>query len=100
MSILDKCPDWASVVAFYSALHFMEAFLKKQYNIDFEHHEERHTFLSYNIPRAVFSAYYRLYDLGFTSRYKSTNDAPTSEEADSAIRFDLKQVENFAKSAM
>jgi hypothetical protein len=100
MSILDKCPDWASVVAFYSALHFMEAFLKKQYGIDFEHHEERHTFMSQNIPRRIFSAYYRLYDLGFAARYKSTSDAPDREEADSAIRFDLADVENFVMSAI
>jgi hypothetical protein len=100
VSILDKCPDWASIVAFYSALHFMEAFLKKQYGTDFEHHEERHLFMSQNIPRAIFSAYYRLYDLGFTSRYKSTNDAPTYDEADSAIRFDLADVQNFVMSAI
>lgn len=100
MAILDKCPDWASIVAFYSALHFIEAFLKRKYGIDFERHEERHTFLSQNIPRRIFSAYYRLYDLGFTSRYKSTKDAPTIEEADSAIRFDLADVENFVMAAM
>jgi hypothetical protein len=98
--ILDKCADWASVVAFYTALHFMEAFLKKQHGIDFEHHEERHTFIRQNIPRAVFSAYYRLYDLGFASRYGSISDAPTSDEANSAIQFDLVEVEKFAMSVI
>lgn len=95
MAILDKCPDWVSVVAFYSALHFMEAYLKKKYGLDFEHHEERHTFMSQTVPKRIFSSYYRLYDLGFTSRYKSTKDAPTIEEAESAVQFDLIDVENF-----
>lgn len=98
--ILDKCPDWASVVAFYSALHFMEAFLKKQHGMDFEHHEERHTFIRQYIPRVVFSAYYRLYDLGFASRYGSITDAPTIDEVDSAIQFDLVEVEKFVISVI
>jgi hypothetical protein len=100
MSILDNCPDWASVVAFYSGLHFMEAFLKKQYGIDFEHHEERHRFMSQNLPREVFSAYYRLYDLSFTSRYKSVDDSPTVDEAKSAIDFDLADIEHFVMSSI
>lgn len=98
MGILEKCPDWASIVAFYSALHFIEAFLKKNYGKNFEHHEERHRFLSQNVPRKIFSAYYRLYDLGFSSRYKSLKDAPTCDDADSAVRFDLADVEKFAMS--
>ena len=98
MKILDNCPDWVSIVAFYSALHFIEAFLKKNYGLDFGHHEERHVFMSNNVPRKIFSAYYRLYDLGFNSRYKSIKDAPTCDEADSAVRFDLANVENFVMS--
>lgn len=97
LGILDKCPDWVSIVAFYSALHFIEAFLKRNHGKDFERHEDRHLFMSQFVPE-IFSAYYRLYDLGFSARYKSIKDAPTTDEADSVVRFDLADVENFVMS--
>jgi len=97
LKIIKSCPDWVTVVAFYSALHFAEAFLKKNHNLDFERHEERHTAISY-LMREIFPAYYRLYDLSVNARYKSIEDAPTCEEARSAIEFDLVQVEEYIKS--
>jgi hypothetical protein len=97
LNAIEVCPDWASVLAFYSALHFMEAFLKKTHNLDFEHHEERHKFLSRVMPE-IFDAYYRLYDLGFTSRYKSIKDGPTRAETESAIEYELAEVEEYVKS--
>lgn len=99
LKILNKCPDWASVVAFYSALHFVEAFLKKKHNLDFENHEERHKFMSWNL-REIWNAYYLLYDLGFTSRYKSIKDAPIFDEVDSAIKYDLHDVEEYVMSRL
>jgi hypothetical protein len=94
IEIIKECPDWVSVVAFYTALHFVEAFLKKEHGLDFEHHEERHSFMSVHLPE-IFDAYYRLYDLGFSARYKSINDAPTYDDADSAVKYDLADVEKF-----
>lgn len=97
MNIIKECPDWVSVVAFYTALHFVEALLKKNHGLDFEHHEERHRFMSHNLPE-IFPAYYRLYDLGFSARYKSVNDAPTCDEAISAVKYDLTEVEEYVRS--
>lgn len=97
VKILDKCPDWVSIVAFYSALHFVEAYLKRNHDLDFAGHEERHTFMSQYVGE-IFSVYYRLYDLGFKSRYKSIKDTPTCDEAESAVKFDLADVENFVMS--
>lgn len=97
LKIIENCPDWVTVVAFYSALHFAEAFLKKNHNLDFEHHEERHVAMS-NLMRDIFPVYYRLYDLSVNARYKSMEDAPTCEEAQSAVEFDLAQVEEYIKS--
>jgi len=99
MKIIRECPDWVSVVAFYTALHFVEAFLQKNHGLDFEHHEERHTFMSNYLPE-IFNAYYHLYDLGFSARYKSINDAPTCDEADSAVKYDLADVERFIKERL
>jgi hypothetical protein len=99
LKILDKCPDWASVVAFYSALHFIEAFLRKNHNINFEYHEERHRYMSQCLPE-IFNKYYRLFDLGFTSRYKSVRDSPTAEEVKSAIDFELSGIEEFVRDRL
>lgn len=97
MKIITECPDWVSIVAFYTALHFVEAFLKKNHNLDFEHHEERHRFMSNSLPE-IFQVYYRLYDLGFSARYGSVNDAPTCDEAVSAVEYDLAEVEEYVRS--
>lgn len=94
MQIIDKCPDWVAVVAFYTALHFVEAFLKRNHGINFKRHEERHTFMSEHV-REIYPAYYRLYDLGFKARYKSIKDAPNFDDADSAVKYDLADVEKF-----
>jgi hypothetical protein len=99
MKIIRECPDWVSIVAFYTALHFVEALLKKNHGLDFEHHEERHRFVKINLPE-IFQAYYRLYDLGFSARYMSINDAPTYDEADSAVKYDLADVERFVKERL
>jgi hypothetical protein len=97
MKIIRSCPDWVTVVAFYSALHFVEAFLKKNHGLDFEHHEERHRTMS-TLMREIFPVYYRLYDLSFSSRYRSVKDAPTYEEAQSAVEYDLTQVEEYVRA--
>jgi len=97
VKILGKCPDWVTIVAFYTALHFVEAFFKKNHGLNFDHHEERHSAMSYLMPE-IFPAYYRLYDLGFNSRYKSIKDMPTCDEAESAVRHELSQVEEFVRS--
>lgn len=92
--IVDKCPDWVSIVAFYSALHFVEAYIKRYHGLDFGHHEERHSFMSEYVPE-IFSVYMHLYDLGFDSRYKSPKDAPSCDEAKSVVKYDLAEVEKF-----
>lgn len=97
VKILEKCPDWVSVVAFYTALHLVEAFIRNEHNRNFAHHEERNQFISRCIPE-IFGSYYRLYDLGFNSRYLSIKDAPSCEDADSAVKFDLAEIEEFVMS--
>lgn len=97
MKIVRSCPDWVTVVAFYSALHFVEALLKKNHGLDFEHHEERHKAMS-TLMREIFQAYYRLYDLSFSSRYKSVEDTPTLDEARSAVEYELDKIEEYVMS--
>jgi len=94
MGMIESHPDWVSIVSFYSALHFVDAHLLKHHNIQREHHSERETEVALNMPE-IYAAYKRLFDMGFRSRYMSVQDSPTPEEADSATKFDLIEVENF-----
>jgi len=48
----------------------------------------------------IYSAYSRLFDLGYDSRYKSVADAPSCDEVISAIKYDLRDVEEFVMSRL
>jgi len=93
LNFVDTCPEWVTVVAFYSALHFVDAYFVKL-NLHFQHHEERNREVNDSLPD-IFSAYYRLYDLGLNSRYGSIKDNPTPEDAEDAVKYDLPKVVEF-----
>lgn len=95
ISLVDKFPDWVSIGAFYSALHFVEA-LFAIHSKHFENHEERHTNVSVLMPD-ISSKYLRLYDLGFNSRYLSVAQMPNSSEARDLVDIELTEVENYVK---
>jgi hypothetical protein len=99
MPIIRYCPEWTSVVAFYSALHFVDAYLLRRHNIQREHHDERETEVAFHMTE-IYPAYKRLFELGFRSRYRSVQDNPTEEEADSTVKYDLRDVENFVMERM
>ena len=92
--IIDKAPDWITVVAFYSALHFVDAHLLKHHGIQREHHEERETEVANHLIE-IYPAYKRLFEMSFRSRYLRVEDNPTPDEADSAIKYDLPEIEDF-----
>jgi len=94
MGVIDSHPDWVSIVAFYSALHFVNAHRLKHHSIQREHHEERETEVSTHMPE-IYVSYKRLFDMGFRARYMSVQDNPTPEEAESAIKYELTDIENF-----
>lgn len=93
LNLIDRCPEWVTVVAFYSALHFVDAYFAKL-GLYYQNHEERNSEVSESLPE-IFSAYYRLYDLGFYSRYGSVKDNPTLGDANDAVQEDLPKVVNF-----
>lgn len=99
IQIIDKFPDWVSVVAFYSALHFVDAHLLKHHDIQREHHEEREKEVATHMSD-IYPAYKRLFDMGFRSRYLSVKDNPTPVEAKSAIGFDLPEIESYVMQHM
>lgn len=93
MNLISRCPEWVVVVAFYSALHFVDAYFAKL-NLHFQHHVERNKEVSNSLPD-IFPAYYRLYDVGLNSRYGSIKDNPTPEEATDVVENDLPKVVEF-----
>jgi len=93
LNFVEKCPEWVTVVAFYSALHFVDAYFAKL-NLHFQHHQERNSEISESL-KEIFGAYYRLYDLSVNSRYGSMKDNPTADEAMDTVRNDLPKVVEF-----
>lgn len=95
LDIVDNFPDWVSIAAFYSALHFVEA-LFATHGMHFDHHEERHTHVSDLMPD-ISSMYLRLYDLGFSSRYLSVRQIPNPSDARDLVNIELTELENYVR---
>lgn len=98
MSFLHNYPDWVSVVAFYSALHYVEAILAT-YNLHFEHHVERNRQVSL-LLQDIESEYLNLYDLARNARYGRIGDAPSEGDAEQAVNTDLPTIEEFVRSRL
>lgn len=97
MALADKFPDWVSTVAFYSALHFVDAYLVRKHNLHHEDHEERNRDVDIHLHEIALE-YKRLYELGLNSRYGSIKDHPKPEEAKDAVSIELAKIEQFVKS--
>ena len=97
--MIDTYSDWITVVAFYSALHFVDAYLLKHHGIQREHHEERERDVAIYMAD-IYPAYKRLFEMGFRGRYSSIEDSPTLDEAKSAIEHELPKVEEYVKQQM
>ena len=97
--MIDTVPDWITVLSFYSALHFVDAHLLKHHDIQRENHEERERAVA-TLLTEIFPAYKRLFEMSFRSRYLRVEDNPTPDEADSAIKYDLPEIEKFVMQRM
>lgn len=96
MSLADKFPDWISTVAFYSALHFVAAYLVKEHGLYCDDHEERIRAVDLHLSKIALE-YKRLYDLALNSRYGSVEDNPEPKEAEDAVRIELTKIEEYVK---
>lgn len=96
---IESHPDWIVIVAFYSALHFVDAYLLKKHNIRKEHHEEREQLVSIHLSE-IYDAYKRLFDMGFRARYLKIEEAPSKDEALSAIEHELPTIESYVMEIM
>jgi hypothetical protein len=96
LNLVEDYPDWVSVVAFYSALHYVDALLAI-HNLHRNHHEERNRDVSLTMQE-IQNEYLNLYDLGRNSRYGRVSDMPSVDEAKQALNIDLPRIEDFVKS--
>lgn len=96
MNQIADFPDWVSVVAFYSALHYVEAYLAMM-GIHRIHHEERNRDVSM-LMQDIENEYLNLYDLSRNSRYQSIGDMPSVAEARESVNSDLTRIEDFVRS--
>lgn len=97
-SLVDRYPDWVSTVAFYSALHYVDAIFAR-HGLHFEHHQERNTQVSM-LFQEIENEYLNLYDLSRNSRYGRVEDAPSEDEARQAVNTDLRAIEQFVRSRL
>jgi uncharacterized protein (UPF0332 family) len=75
-SATDDYPDWIVVCAFYSALHFVEAFLASKDYPRARSHSERLRYLQSADPADEFGGiYFRLQQHGYNARYNCDFDA-------------------------
>ncbi len=68
-SVKNEYPDWGIIALFYSALHYVDAFLKYK-NIDAEDHRERRSrILKTSELKPMYSRYNVLYKYSIDARY-------------------------------
>lgn len=68
--IRNSYPDWAITGLFYSALHYVDAFLKSK-QISAEDHKTRSWFInSTKQLKSIYSEYRAMYDYSVNARYK------------------------------
>ena len=96
LKLVAECPEWIAVVAFYSALHFVDAYYAKM-GMRFQRHEDRNKEVADSLP-SIFESYYKLYDISVNSRYGCVKDNPTAGEAKDLVDNDLPVVAQFIES--
>lgn len=69
-------PDWEIIGIFYAALHYMNLYLNKRYNVNSEEidsHSKRNKYIQYNCSESIAQAYITLYHLSREARYQFTD---------------------------
>lgn len=65
--------EWASVVAFYAAVHYINAYLWERLRVEPRNHRERGMYVETDVRLAACRlAYRRLQDAGYRARYNVT----------------------------
>lgn len=91
---IKTCPGWICIIAFYSALHYVDAFLLRKHGKHNLHHEERNSDVSILIPD-IDVEYLRLYNYGNVARYDKMRNMPDEEDAEKAVHEDLSRIHDY-----
>jgi len=88
------CPGWICIMAFYSALHYVDAYLVRKHNKHHSHHIERNNDVS-DLIREIEEEYLRLYDYGKSARYDRMRNLPDEEDSKKAVTEDLPRIQEY-----
>jgi hypothetical protein len=92
--------QWATVIAFYAAVHYVNAYLWERYRIEPRNHGERGWHVRHDpILRNCEAAYGRLQDAGYRSRYVPLYQIARSQ-SESLLNVDLAHVEAVVSAAL
>ncbi len=79
-NVLELNSDWAVVGLFYSAVHYIEAYLAKRLSIHSDNHEDRKNYVNqFSNLKPIYKEYSELQNLSWGIRYSSLN--PTRDKA-------------------
>lgn len=70
---VDEYPDWAAVVAFYTAVHFVEGVRAKAAEGHSQNHDDRLTYVA-NRHNKIHTNYHILQNVSMLARYQSRGD--------------------------
>ena len=92
--------EWAAVVAFYAAVHYVNAYLWETRRYEPRDHRARVNAVGQDrVLRAAYRSYMGLRTLAFQSRYHPSF-RPTHADAEYAVGNDLAQVERTVQAAL
>lgn len=92
--------EWSVVVAFYAAMHYINAYLWEKMQYAPHNHGERMSAVrTWTELKAVSVSYQRLQDLGYYARYRPNFHIPPSDATD-LIQNDLRAVQNAVMQAL
>ena len=85
--------EWATVIAFYAAVHYVNAYIWERYRIEPRNHAERGQYVQQDpVLRRCERAYRQLRDAGYRSRYVRLCMVPRSE-VEGLVNVELAHVE-------
>ena len=97
--LLDISPTWATVAAFYAALHWVDAFLARESNLHPENHPSRGQVVERTSGlRRIYVQYQRLFVVSLQARYQGISFS--REEASKLIAEDLAAIKAVVISAI
>lgn len=92
--------EWVAVIAFYAAVHFVNAYLWERHRVVPRDHIERGLYIRNDpILRRCANAYGRLLDTSFKARHVRRHQVSASW-ADRLITIDLANVESVVRAAL